>query len=268
MRSGHIAITGASSGLGKALALSYAGECERLSLAGRDADRLSVVAGECGQKGCATDREVFDVRDRESLANWLERIDAESPLDLVIANAGVSCANGEDKMEGLADSVRIMEVDAVATLTTARIAAELMAKRGRGAIAVVGSLAALLPLPASPAYCAAKSAARMYALSLRSWLWSRGVRVTVISPGYVSTPMSARVQGRKPFLWSAEKAARHIKRKLAFSPPEIAFPLPLALGIRALTLLPMRWRAFFLRHFDFSVRPDSESSSDAVGRSR
>ncbi|MCC8179377.1 MAG: SDR family NAD(P)-dependent oxidoreductase, partial [Planctomycetes bacterium] len=195
----------------------------------------------------------------EHLRRWLERIDQDSPLDLVIANAGVSTGVYGNNLETLSAVEEVMAINATATMATVSLAAEIMVKHGKGAIAVVSSLAGLLPLASSPAYCAAKSAARMHALALRSWLRPRGVNVTVVCPGYVATPMSDRVIGSKPFLWSADKAAEYIRRKLAYAPREIRFPFPLAVGIRALGLLPHRLQSAILRHFAFTVEPQTAS---------
>ena len=84
-----ILITGASSGIGAALALAYAGPGVSLALGGRDAGRLEAVAAACRQRGAAVHAGIIDVADREAMARWIEEIDRAAPIDLVIANAGI-----------------------------------------------------------------------------------------------------------------------------------------------------------------------------------
>lgn len=257
----HLAVTGASGGLGRALAERYARPGRRLSLAGRDHQRLMDCAGACRDRGALVAVDSFDIRDGRALKDWFGKIDREKPLDLVFANAGVSASTLESGLERPDDLERLLEVNAQGATRTALAAAELMLQRGRGQIAIISSLAAHYPLKSCPAYCAGKAAARFYGLSLRARLAPMGVGVTVVSPGYVDTSMSRRLKGPKPFLWSAEKAAAHIAGRLPDNPPEIVFPKTLALGLALLSCLPESVAGFFSRGFtDFKVEPDEESS--------
>ena len=110
--------------------------------------------------------------------------------------------------------------------------------RGHGQIAILSSLAGLVALPACPAYSASKAAIRSYGAALRALLAPTGVKVSVVCPGFVDTPMSAGLPFRPPFLWPADRAALHIARALARGRREIVFPWPLAVGVRVLSLLP------------------------------
>ncbi|MCL2001260.1 MAG: SDR family NAD(P)-dependent oxidoreductase [Planctomycetes bacterium] len=255
----HIAITGASGGLGSALAAAYAAKGVRLSLAGRAAGRLEECARTCRGRGAEAAVTAFDIRDSASLSAWLNGAEATAPLDLVFANAGVSATSRPERLEHPEDADRLLDINAKAAIRTAAIAAGLMTGRGKGSIVIVSSLAGLQTLPLSPAYCAGKAAARVYGLSLRVWLKPFGVGVTVVCPGYVDTPMSDRLESAKPFLWPAEKAALHIKKRLLRNPREIVFPWQLAAGIRLESLLPERIRDCFLRRFSFRVKPDRDS---------
>jgi NADP-dependent 3-hydroxy acid dehydrogenase YdfG len=271
-----VAITGASGGLGRALAEHYAAPNRRLSLAGRDPRRLAACAAACQAKGALVATAVFDLRDAPALRDWLRGIHETRPLDLVFANAGVSASSAGTGSAGTGlehpeDAARLLEINAGGAIETARAAAELMLERRRGQIAVISSLAAFHPLKSSPAYCAGKAASRLYGLSLRAFLAAKGVGVTVVSPGYVDTPMSRRLKGRKPFLWSAEKAAAHIAGRLAANPREIAFPRLIAWGLRLLSFLPEFAAEFFMKKFDdFTVEPDPDSprSSEEGGHER
>jgi Short-chain dehydrogenases of various substrate specificities len=255
----HIALTGATGGLGMAIACAYAGPGVRLSLSGRDENALVRVAGACREKGALVHTARFDIRDGDALREWLARADATDPLTLVFANAGVSATAREERLEHPEDADRLFDINAKSAMRTASVAAECMARRGSGAIVVMSSMAGLQKLPYSPAYSASKAAARYYGLALRGWLAPKGVRVTVVCPGYVDTPMSDRLESPKPFLWSPEKAALHIKRKLLRNPRQIVFPWPLALGIWLESLLPGRFQEFFQRRFSFHVKPDKDS---------
>ena len=257
----HLAVTGASGGLGRALAEHYARPGRRLSLAGRDHKRLVDCAEACRRRGALVAAKRFDIREESVLRDWLRDMDKTQPLDLVFANAGLSASTAESGLERRHDLERLLEVNALGAARTALAAAELMTERQRGQIAIISSLASLFPLKSCPAYCASKAAARLYGLSLRAGLAPQGVGVTVISPGYVDTPMSRRLKGPKPLLWNAERAAAYIAKRLPANPPEIVFPKILALGLAFLSCLPEYMAGVFSRGFsDFKVEPDEESS--------
>ena len=232
-----ILITGASSGLGRALAIDYAGEGIALSLTGRDSSRLEAVADACRAKGAKVRAEVLDVQDRQSLAAWIEAVDAGSPLDLVIANAGISAGTGgggEDDEQ--ANEIFAINVRGVAN--TIQPALDLMTRRGRGQVGIMSSLASFRGFPGAPAYCASKAAVRVWGESLRGSLHGDGVTVSVICPGYVRTPMTDVNDFPMPFLIGAEKAARIIRRGLAKNKARIAFPWPLYAVVQLLAATP------------------------------
>jgi short-subunit dehydrogenase len=110
--------------------------------------------------------------------------------------------------------------------------------RGRGHVVIMSSLAAHIGLPDAPLYSASKAAIRVYGHGLRRLLGPKGIRVTVICPGFVATPMSASVPGRPPFLWSAERAAARIVAGLGRGKREISFPWQLAVLARLAAALP------------------------------
>ncbi|MBL25960.1 MAG: short-chain dehydrogenase [Rhodospirillaceae bacterium] len=233
----HILITGASRGLGAALALAYAAPGRHLALGGRNAERLASVARACTDRGavCATAR--IDVTDAPAMADWIAAADAASPLDLVIANAGVShgtAGSGAD-----ADDV-IFAINVGGVLNTVKPAAHAMRERRRGQIAIIGSLAGLCGFAGVGAYCASKAAVHRYGQALRAELVPLGVGVTVVCPGFIRTDMTADAGFPMPFLMDADRAAAIIQRRLRKSPPLVAFPRPMALALRGLDLLPPR----------------------------
>ncbi|WP_063533522.1 SDR family NAD(P)-dependent oxidoreductase [Burkholderia sp. MSMB1589WGS] len=235
----HVVITGASAGLGRALALAYAAPGVVLGLVGRDAARLDACAQACRARGAEVVVGQFDVRDAERAQAWLWAFDDAHPIDLLIANAGVaSTLSSASDWEGLERTARVVDTNFYGALQAALPVIERMRPRGRGRIAMVSSLAALRGMAISPAYCASKAAIKAYADSVRPLLARDGVGMSVILPGFVKTAMSDVFPGDKPFLWSADRAAAHIRAKLAAGRAEIAFPALLAFGMRLLTLLP------------------------------
>ncbi len=257
----HVLITGATGGLGQALALEFAGKDVRLTLTGRDPERLARVADRCREKGALAHTRVLDIRDGEAVRGWIRDVDQDCPVDVVIANAGVSSSLGPgERAEAIEDVRRLFAVNALGAVETVSALAERMRQRGHGRLVLVSSLGGWCGMPSSPAYSASKAAARVYGEALRAWLSPFGVRVSVVSPGFVDSPMSQRYMGDKPLACSAQAAARRIRRGVDRGRAVIAFPAVLALGITLLGLLPPRLGDAILRKFfAFSVVPDPES---------
>lgn len=235
----RILITGATGGIGGALALAYAAPGHCLFLQGRKADRLAALAAECEARGARVETRVLDVRDRVALTGWLRSIGEHEALDLAIVNAGVNTNIGpEGQGERWADAEALIEVNVLAAMATVDAVLPAMRRRGRGQVALVASLAGYFGLPVTPSYCASKAAIKAYGESLRGWLAAEGVRVNVIMPGYVESAMCDAMPGPKPFLWSPARAARTIRRGLERDRARITFPFPLNLGTWFLAVLP------------------------------
>jgi short-subunit dehydrogenase len=236
-----ILITGASSGIGRAVARAYAETGRHLTLVGRNAERLAAVAAECRACGAAVETAALDVRDREMVWRRLRDLDAEHRFDLVLANAGIATGLKPGQFTENPDAVRgTIATNLFGVLNTVEPLIEPMCARGRGQIAVVSSIAAIRGLPYSPAYCATKAAVHLYADSLRGNLEPRGVIVSLICPGFVHTPMNEKLVAAKPLAISEEKAARIIRRGLDRGRALIAFPRLLYLGARFMSFLPAR----------------------------
>jgi short-subunit dehydrogenase len=250
-----VAITGASSGIGAGLAEDYAQPGVVLALAGRNRGALEAVAARCEARGARVFREIFDVSHAQAVRRWFETIDELDPVDLVIANAGISSSIGPDgEPEPWPVIERVVAVNLLGAMAVASVAAERMRARRSGRIVLMGSLAGLRGLPFCPAYSASKAGLIAYGEALRDWLTPCGVGVTVVAPGYVVSPMSARVEGRKTGLVPLDRAVRIIRRGIERNRPMIAFPLSLYLGTRLLALLPARLARFALGPFRFTVR--------------
>jgi short-subunit dehydrogenase len=235
-----ILITGGSSGIGEALALAYAAPGVFLGLTGRNRDRLDRVAALCRAAGAEVATAVVDVRDADALATWMAALDREAPLDLVIANAGISAGTGSaGESDRQARDIFAVNVDGVVNSVLA--AAALMRPRRRGQIAIMSSLAGFRGFPGAPAYCASKAAVRVWGEALRGMLSREGIEVTVICPGYVKSPMTGRNDFPMPFLMEADRAAGIIRRGLAANRARIVFPRRLFAAAWLLALLPPAW---------------------------
>lgn len=232
-----ILITGASSGIGAALALEYAAPGVRLALCGRDAGRLEAVAAACRDKGAAVAARVLSVTDAAAVAAWVAEADAAAPLDLVIANAGISAGTGGGGES--ADQTRaIFAVNVDGVLNTVLPALAPMRARRRGQVAIIASVAGFRGLGSAPAYCASKAAVKAWGEGLRGWLAGDGVKVSVVLPGFVESRMTQANRFPMPFLMPAGKAARIIRRGLDRNRGRIAFPWPTAFGGWLLSVLP------------------------------
>jgi len=250
-----ILITGASSGIGAALAKAYAAPGVSLALTGRHAARLEDVAIACRAAGAETETAVLEISEAEPLTAWITAVDRRRPLDLVIANAGMTGSDsGATGPETLAEVQRMMAVNFAGVANTIHAVIPSMRERGRGQLALVSSLASLRGLPYSPAYCASKAAVRVYGEALRARLRRDGIAVSVILPGFVDTRLSRHVDGPKPLMISPERAAGIIRRGLACERGVIAFPLLLNAGTRLLATLPRAVADPFLNAVRVTIR--------------
>lgn len=249
-----VLITGASSGIGRELAVRYAREGCRLLLLGRDDGRLQDAANECRRTAATVETATIDVRNRAQMAEWIISMDRVRPISLVVANAGVMEGTSPDGFIEDADAgYDLIAINVGGVLNTVQPILPAMMNRARGQIAIISSIAAFVPLADSPSYCASKSAILSYGLSLRTLLANKGIRVNVVCPGYVTTPMSIRERGPKPFEMSAENAACIICHGLAHNRAVIAFPRLLAWVTRMNGFLPDQLRQAILRQYRFTV---------------
>ncbi|MBM3561590.1 MAG: SDR family oxidoreductase [Alphaproteobacteria bacterium] len=276
----RLLITGASSGIGRALALAYARDGACLVLLGRDAERLEAAAHACLAAGAEeAETHVADVRDRDNVARIIQSAHERRPLDILVANAGVSTGLSPGQLLETPEAVRAMlAINVAGVFNTVEPAISLMCARKSGRIAIVGSMAGVRALPHSPAYCAAKACVHMWADCLRAQLAPYGVHVALIVPGYVKTPMSARTIVKTPFSaraiektpasagaesWqpgaiSDEEAARIIKSGLQRRRNVIAFPLYMYWAMRMFSFLPAALVDGVMRQFPAEVPETSE----------
>jgi short-subunit dehydrogenase len=234
-----ILITGASSGIGAALARHYAGVGITLCISGRNEARLRQVAAHCEALGASVHCWVGDVSDEAGLRQWISECDGQCPLNLVIANAGV--ALGAREVVGLQQAaVDSFRINVGGVFNTIHPALELMAQRRPypctdAQVAIISSVMGYLGTARSPAYSSSKAAIKAYGESLRGALRGMGIGVSVVCPGYVASAMMTRPM---PFMLAADTAAKIIARGLARDQGRITFPWQVRLLARLVINLP------------------------------
>jgi NAD(P)-dependent dehydrogenase (short-subunit alcohol dehydrogenase family) len=241
-----ILITGGSSGIGQGLLLSYAREGVTLAFNGRDESRVNEVHKLLVEKGAKVFSTVLDVRDYDGMKKWIEEIDEQAPLDLVIANAGVS-PKGDMSLDEKAKL--IYDINVYGVFNTIHPAIDLMKRRGKGQIAIVSSLAGYVGLPKSPEYSSSKAAVKAYGRGLRSRLARDGIEVSVICPGWVPSRITDQHKEEIPFFVSVDYAVRRIRRGLERNAGLISFPPMLAFAVWWLMTWPDWMQDFVNKRF-------------------
>lgn len=255
---GIVLITGATGGIGKALAITYAEPGVTLILQGRQEAVLMELAATCEARGAVVITKVLDVEDRDAWILWLKNIcDSGMTPELAIVNAGINTHVGPNgEQEAWAEVEKLVAVNILGVMATVEGLLPKMRNRGSGQIALVSSLAAWFGLPFTPSYCASKAAIKAYGESLRGLLADDGLRVNVVMPGYVDSAMCRAMPGPKPFLWDTERAAIRIRKGLQEDKARISFPFPLNLGTWFLAVLPPAVSLILLRWLGYRVRRD------------
>jgi short-subunit dehydrogenase len=231
-------ITGASSGIGRALARALAGAGARVGLVARRRAELDVLAEEIRQAGGTSAVAPADVADRTQVQAAIDEVAAQlGAIDLLVANAGVGAPT-------LLEPINAVEIEKMFRINTLGVVYSIeavlpaMLRRNRGHLAAISSLAAYKGLPGESAYCASKAAVNTYLEGLRIQLRGRGIAVTTICPGFVRTPMTAVNDFHMPFLLEADEAARRIVRALRRRAKVYNFPWPMAALMKLTRWLP------------------------------
>ena len=245
-----IAITGASSGIGAALARQLAASDSDLALIGRDAARLEAVAVDCRTRGAACRTAALDVRDNAALAAFV----GNSPIDLLILNAGIlDGRHAGQTVEDGETAHRVLQTNLIAAIDALHLVLPGMRSRRSGEIVLVSSLAALVPLTDAPAYSASKAGLLFYGLALREAVAADGIKVVVACPGYVATAMADIHIGARPGEIAAEDAAARILEGLRRNRATIGFPFVPFWLTRLCLLMPEALRRRLERGTRFHV---------------
>ena len=235
-------ITGASSGIGQALAARYARAGWRLALVARRADALQVWAA---AQGLGPDRVGIypaDVADTGAIVDAGRRcIAAQGLPDVVVASAGISIGMDTAERADLDVMRELLAVNNVGLAATFHPFLAAMRARGSGTLVGVASVAAIRGLPGHGAYCASKAGVVAYCESLRVECRGSGVRVVTLVPGYVATPLTAGNRYSMPFLMAPEAFAERAFDAIAAGCSYRVIPWPMGVVAKALRLLPNAW---------------------------
>lgn len=235
-------LTGASSGIGAALAAAYAARGWRLVLIARRAELLEQLARDCGLAPDDPTRLrliAADVRDTDRLRTEADTLLREWGCpQVVIANAGISHGVDLSQAEDLDVAIDIMDINWAAALATLAPFIAPMRARGSGALVGIASVAGVRGLPCHAAYCASKAALIRSLESLRVELRPSGVKVVTISPGYIDTAMTAGNRFRMPFLMSPAVFARSALRAIDTGRAYATIPWQMGLLSKLLHVVP------------------------------
>lgn len=233
-------ITGAGKGIGRALALELAKSGDVVVASARTATDLETLIEEARAIGGAVHAFALDITDASAARTVVEQIEAEvGPIDVAVLNAGTHAEISGTRFD-LDTFRRVIDTNLCGSANCLAAVLPLLVSRRKGHVAVVASLAGYRGLPTAGAYAASKAGLMALCEALQPELASAGVRLQLISPGFVDTPLTRLNSFAMPFLTTPEQAARTIARGLISKRFEIAFPWQMALSMRLLRLLPYR----------------------------
>lgn len=244
-----ILITGASSGLGRELAIQYANKGIILYLTGRNKSRLLDTVNICQDKGANVLSKDIDVKDKESLYDWVVECDKLNNIDLVIANAGISAGTSFNKKDS-SQVYDIYETNIIGVLNTIQPIIPLMMKRRQGQIALISSMSSFIGMPSCPAYSSSKACISSYGEGLRGYLKQFNIGVSVICPGFIKTPLTDCNNFPMPLLMPVDKASKKIIEGLEKNKGLITFPIIIYIMLKILRFLP-----FCITNYIFSKLP-------------
>lgn len=254
----HILITGASSGIGAALAEYYARTGVHLSLWARNKERLEKTASIARSKGATVDTVSIDLSDPQKAIEMFAQVDEQCPVDILILSAGMADIRPEGALAESADTAAKMSLVNFATpVALATEAANRMAQRKRGRIGLLGSVASFHDLPLATVYSGSKAGLSRFSTALRAAMAPYNVKVTLISPGFIDTPMSQRLEGDQAFLVPVDKAARKIARAVTSGKAVLVFPWVFQLTRLLEAILPRPIAHRILRGLDIMQHPPS-----------
>ena len=234
-----VLITGASSGIGRGLALDIAQRGATVGLVARRAEILGELVSEIESSGGHAIALPGDVGDAVSMRSVAEQLQARfGRIDILIANAGVGTSTDGSQISG-EEVARVINVNLVGAANSVAAVVPAMIERGQGHLVVISSLAAYRGLPKSAAYCASKAAVSAFFESLRLDLEPQGIHVTIIHPGFIKTPLTAGREASMPFLMELDAAVGKIVRAIEKRKKSYAFPWQLATIVRAGMVTPI-----------------------------
>lgn len=257
----RIWLTGASSGIGEALAEELLAQGHRLALSARRAEPLKALAARFPGRVLVVPG---DLGEPDQVREIGEQIAQQwGALDSAIFNAG-TCEYIDARNFEAAMVERVMRANLLSASYCIEAALPLLRAGQNPHLVAVASSVTYLPLPRAEAYGASKAALRYLIQALRIDLAAEGIDVTLVSPGFVDTPLTARNDFAMPMRWSAEKAAAHIASRLAKRPHEIAFPGPFIAVLKLLASLPSTVQLALGKRMARTSEPAQHSAKDDV----
>jgi len=232
----HALVTGASSGIGRGLALALGGRGAHVTVVARRRERLDELVQQIAAAGGSAEALALDVADSDATYEAVRAVDARRPLDFLVANAGTGGITPGKKLDWKRVK-SILDTNLVGAAATIAGAVPGMVARGDGRVVAVASVAGFRGLPRFAAYSASKAGLITLCESLRIDLHGTGVSVTTVCPGYVQTEMLTPGKSH-PFVVSVDEAAATILRAADARDALCTFPAPIVAGMRAVRALP------------------------------
>lgn len=249
----NILLTGASSGIGEALALYYAQQntTENIFICGRNEERLNSVKNACQKLGKAKiHTQILDVTNKEATSAWINKAEATAPLNLVFANAGVAT------LQEIPDNIfNTFNINVMGSINTITPTIEIYKKRKDKdkIIAITSSIAGYHGLPSCPSYSASKACLKAYGEALRMQLLEHNIQVNTICPGFVRSRITDKNTCPMPFFMEADIAAKLIAKRIEKNIGLIAFPWPMRLATWFLSILPNSFSDFIYKRLPHKV---------------
>jgi short-subunit dehydrogenase len=233
-----VLITGASSGIGKGVALEIAARGAHPGLLARREELLKQIVDEARAKGVKAIAVAADVRDAKAVREAADRVRAElGPIDILIANAGIGTSDHALQLTP-EHAANVIAINVLGAVNSVAAVLPEMVERKRGRLVAISSLAAYRGLAKSAAYCASKAALSSYFESLRIDLRDSGVGVTIIHPGFIKTPLTAGREEKMPYLMELDEGVKKIVSAIEREKKSYAFPWQLATIVRAGLIMP------------------------------
>lgn len=236
----RIIITGASSGLGEAMALHYAKKENSLLLIARRHERLGDVADRCRAKGAVVETVVADVNDFERMGQ-IGRELAQTEIDRIILNAGISVGHSGG-ITPFEDFNRLFQTNFLSIHALLEPIIPKLIEQRSGEIVFISSLASLITMPSSVAYSTSKRALNAYAEGLRYQLLGSGIHVITILPGFIDSEMTQKNRFKMPFFMKTEEGVARIVHAIERKKIRYAFPFRFYLMIQIVSLFPQSLR--------------------------
>lgn len=235
----HILITGASSGIGEALAIEMASRGFAVGLIARRAPELTALSERIETQGGTAAWATADVTDLEGLVAAVQAIEAKlGPTSILVANAGISGRSPTSNPD-LSRIHKVMDVNFTGAIhATKAVLPHMMASKS-GHLVVISSVAGFRGLPKSSAYSSSKAAISTYWESLRVEVQPHGIAATTINPGYIKTPLTDKNNHPMPFIISVEKAAKIMANGILARRKVITFPWKMRWVMRLMRILPV-----------------------------